>query len=110
MPSVFTRIINRQLPAKIFYEDDEVIVISDHRPQAPVHLLLIPKRESRDFYQTPPETLDMLNRTAKMIADKLGIANHFRIVINNGYGQEIDHVHYHFLSNRGADKLKYLES
>jgi histidine triad (HIT) family protein len=107
MSSVFTRIINRELPAKIFYENDEVIVIADHRPQAPVHLLLIPKAETVDFYRTPPETLAMLDRTAKLVAEKLGIEDHFQIRINNGLGQEIDHIHYHFISNRGADRLAF---
>lgn len=110
MVSVFTRIINRELPARIFYEDDQVIVFADHRPQAPVHLLLVPKKESRNFFETDYETLDLLNKTAKMVAEKLGIADHFQIRINNGLGQEIDHIHYHFLSNRGQDKLKFLKS
>ena len=53
--------------------------------------------------------LGLLNETVKVVADKLNIANHFRIVVNNGYGQEIDHIHYHFLSNRGADRLRFIE-
>ena len=110
MASIFTQIINRKRPAKIFYEDDEVIVIADHRPQAPVHLLLIPKKESLNFYETDYATLDLLNKTAKMVAEKLGISDHFQIRINNGLGQEIDHLHYHFLSNRGREKLKFLDT
>jgi len=106
--SVFERIIARELPAKIFYEDDEVIVIADHRPKDEVHLLLIPKTVTKNFYETPPEILAMLDRTAKMVADMLGLNNHFRIVINNGYGQEVDHLHYHFLSNRGKERLRWI--
>jgi histidine triad (HIT) family protein len=108
MPSIFTRIINRELPAKIFYEDDEVIVIADHRPKAAVHLLLIPKIETKNFHSTPPEILTMLDRTVKMVADRLEIADHFRVIINNGLGQEVDHLHYHFLSDRGAENLKFI--
>lgn len=107
MASVFTRIINRELPAKVFHETDEVIVIADHRPKDRVHLLIIPKTECRNFYETPPAVLTMLDETVKVVADKLGIHNHFRIVVNNGYGQEVDHIHYHFLSNRGAEKLVF---
>ena len=110
MTSIFTRIINRELPAKIFHEDDNVIVITDHRPQAPVHLLIIPKHETRNFYETPPETIAIMNRTARMIAEKLGITDHFRLIINNGLCQEIDHVHYHFISNRGAEKLEFTQT
>jgi histidine triad (HIT) family protein len=92
----------------MFYESDRVIVIADHRPKDVVHLLIIPKVEYSDFQSTPPEVLAELDATVKLVAEKLGIIGHYRIVINNGYGQEVDHVHYHFLSNRGADKLKFL--
>ena len=57
MATVFTRIVRRELPAKIFYETDEIIVIADHRPQWPVHLLIITKEEYPDFQRTPPEAL-----------------------------------------------------
>ncbi len=108
MASLFTKIINREIPAKIFHETDEVIVIADIRPKDDVHLLIIPKTETKNFYETPQVTLDLLNQTAKLVAEKLGISEHFRLQINNGYGQEIDHVHLHFLSNKGAEKLKFL--
>jgi histidine triad (HIT) family protein len=109
MASIFTRIIDRELPARIFYEDDEVIVIADHSPKAEVHLLIIPKAETTTFYDTPPETLAMMNRTARMIAEKLGVTGWFRLIINNGYCQEVDHVHFHFLSTRGAENLTWIE-
>jgi len=109
MPTVFERIINRQLPAKIFFEDDKVIVIADHYPRAPVHLLIIPKIVTKNFYETPLEILNMLNKYAKMVAEKLEIIDHFRVIINNGYCQEIDHIHYHFMSDRGAENLKFID-
>lgn len=109
MPSLFTRIINREIPARIFYETAEVIVIADINPKDRVHLLIIPKKEYQNFQTTPPAVLQMLNATAKIVAEKLGIADHFQLVTNNGYGQEIEHIHYHLLSNRGADKLSFLE-
>ncbi|HWR82776.1 MAG TPA: HIT domain-containing protein [Candidatus Deferrimicrobium sp.] len=110
MPTVYERIINRELPAKIFFEDEKVIVIADHRPRAPVHLLIIPKIMTTNFYDTPFETLDMLNRYAKLVAEKLGVTDHFRLIINNGFGQEVEHLHYHFLSDRGAGKLTFIET
>ncbi len=109
MESVFTRIIKREIPAKIFHEDDEVIVIADHRPKAPVHLLIIPKVVTKNFYESSTEILEMLNKKTKLVSEKLGISNHFRIIINNGYCQEIDHLHYHFISNRGADQLSWIK-
>ncbi len=109
MSSIFTKIINRELPSKIFYETETVIVISDIAPKHPVHLLIIPKEESKNFYETKTETLQMLNETAKIVADKLGIADHFKILINNGLGQEIPYLHFHFMSDKGMDKLIYVE-
>lgn len=109
MASIFTRIINRELPAKIFHEDQDCIIIADHRPKDRVHLLIIPKNETPSFFDTPPEILSMLNEKAKMVAKKLGLENHFRLQINNGYGQEVPHLHYHFMSNRGSERLTYIE-
>lgn len=105
MHDIFERIIKKEIPSKIFYEDDDVIVIQDIKPKAPVHLLLIPKKKTKNFYETPQETLSLLDATVKKVAKMLGIIDHFRIQVNNGLGQEIDHVHYHFLSDKGADKL-----
>jgi len=110
MPSIFTRIIKRELPAKVFYETEEVIVIADHRPQRPVHLLIVTKEEYPDFQRTPPEALQTCFETAKIIAEKLGIEDHYhQLAVNNGLGQEIDHFHVHFLSNRGMERLIFLE-
>lgn len=109
MASIFTRIINREIPASIFYESDDVIVIRDIRPKAPVHLLIVPKKDTANFYQTPADTLAILDRTVKLVAERLGIADHFRVQINNGWGQEVDHVHYHFMSDRGAERLELTE-
>jgi histidine triad (HIT) family protein len=108
MSCVFCRIINREIPARIFFETDQVLVIADHRPKDRVHLLVIPKQEYRNFYHTPPDVLDLMNQTVRTVVEKLGITDHFRLVINNGYGQEVDHVHYHILSDRGSDKLTWL--
>jgi len=108
MPSVFTRIIKREIPSKIFHETDSLIVIADHRPKDVVHLLIIPKTEYPNFQSTPPEVLAEMDAMVKLVAQRLGISDHYRVQINNGYGQEVDHVHYHFMSNRGAEKLKFL--
>jgi histidine triad (HIT) family protein len=102
MASIFTRIIKREIPATIVHETDSVIVIKDIHPKDAVHLLIIPKTEYKNFYETPPDVLADLCATAKVVAEKLGISNHFRLTVNNGYGQEVDHVHFHFLSNRGS--------
>jgi len=110
MATIFTRMIRREAPAKIFYETDQVIVIADHRPKAPVHLLIISKKEYPDFQHTPPEALRVCLETAKIVAEKLGIPDHYQLAINNGLGQEVPHFHIHFLSNEGMDKVKYVAS
>ena len=108
MPSIFTRIIKREVPSRIFHETDSIIVIADHRPKDVVHLLIIPKTGYPNFQSTPPEVLAEMNSSVKLVAEKLGLTDHYRILVNNGYGQEVDHVHFHFLSNRGGEKLKFL--
>ncbi len=109
MASLFTKIIKREIPAKIFHETDDVIVIADINPKAPVHLLVIPKTETKNFYLTPPDTLSMLNKTVLTVAEKLGLEDHFKVWIHNGFGQEIDHLHYHFHSDRGRERLRFIE-
>lgn len=108
MPSIFTQIINRKFPSKIFYETADVIVIEDINPRAKIHLLIIPKKETKNFFTTPLETLNLLNETVKKVAESLNLENRFRIQINNGFGQEIDHVHYHFLSDHNSINLKFI--
>ena len=109
MPSIFTRIINRELPAKIFYETDKVIVIQDIRPKAAVHLLIIPKAESKNFYETDQSVLSLLDDTVKTVAKKLGLEDRFRIQVNNGLGQEVDHIHYHFMSDQNGDRVTFIK-
>ena len=108
MSSIFTKIINRELPSKIFYETDNIIVIEDINPKANIHLLIIPKVETKNFYFTPAETLNLLNDTVKEIARMLKLEHRFRIQINNGFGQEVEHLHYHFMSDYKSDNLKFL--
>ncbi len=109
MQDIFEKIISREIPSKIFYEDDDVIVIQDINAKAPVHLLLIPKEKTKNFYKASLETLALMGRTVKKVAELLKVEDHFRILVNNGLGQEIDHLHYHFMSDRGMENLKFLD-
>ncbi|MFH2056700.1 MAG: HIT domain-containing protein [bacterium] len=103
MACVFCKIIAREEPAKVFYEDDEVIVFHDHRPSAPVHLLICPKEHYDNFRAAPPEVHTKLAATVQKIAEMLGEqGKNFRLIINNGsgWGQIVFHLHYHFLAGK----------
>ena len=106
MKTVFERIINRELPSKIEFEDDQCIVIHDLQPQAPVHLLIIPKRviprvgESVQGVDEP--LLGHLLTVSGMLAKKLNLERGFRLVINNGQDacETVPHMHIHMLAGR----------
>jgi histidine triad (HIT) family protein len=103
--TVFQRIIDHEIPAQIEYEDDQCIVIHDIQPQAPVHLLIIPKRiiaRADDATAADEAVLGHLLVTAGAVARKLGLANGYRLVINNGPDacESVPHLHVHMLARR----------
>lgn len=104
--SIFTRIIKRELPADIVYEDDEIIAIRDINPQAPTHVLIIPKVEIATVNDIRPEQAQLLGNmmlAAQKIAADEGIAEDgFRLVVNcNRHGcQEVFHLHMHLVGGR----------
>ncbi len=106
MNSLFQKIINREIPASIVFENDRIIAIRDINPQAPTHLLIIPKKlivNLLDAQQEDQQILGELLLASKEIATTLGIqADGYRIVINNGKdaGQEVPHMHLHLLAGR----------
>jgi histidine triad (HIT) family protein len=101
-PSIFTRIIDREIPADIVFENDAVIAISDINPQAPVHLLVIPKKPDyanvAELAEGDPALLAHLVEIAQQLADER-TNGEFRLVFNTGEsaGQTIFHVHAHIL-------------
>ena len=106
--TLFEKIINKEIPADILYEDDISIVIKDISPQAPTHLLIIPKKvipKLSDATQEDQEILGHLMLVAGRIADDLGLDETFRLVVNNGAkaGQSVFHLHLHLLSGRNLN-------
>ncbi|MBC7362533.1 MAG: histidine triad nucleotide-binding protein [Candidatus Aminicenantes bacterium] len=103
---IFCKIARKEIPAKIVYEDEEVIAFDDIRPQAPVHTLIIPKEHIPTLKETTDEQTGLLGRIlvkAKTIAALKGIdQSGFRIVLNTGpdSGQEVFHIHFHLLGGR----------
>ncbi len=105
MPTLFERIIAREIPAKIEHEDDHCIVIQDIAPAAPVHLLIIPKTVIPRVGEATPEQQAVLGHlllTAGTVARKLGLERGFRLVVNNGPDacETVPHLHVHLLGRR----------
>jgi histidine triad (HIT) family protein len=103
--TIFSKIINKQIPADIVHEDDLSLAFRDINPQAPVHILIIPKKpipKLNDAEIFDLELLGHLMLVANKIADKEGVADAFRLVLNNGAGagQEVFHMHLHLLAGR----------
>jgi histidine triad (HIT) family protein len=103
---LFCRIVNREIPAAIVYEDDRVLAFNDINPQAPSHVLVIPKRHVTSLNDLGPEDDALIGevvRRAATVASDRGLSNGgFRTVFNTGRdgGQTVSHVHLHLLGGR----------
>ena len=106
MSTIFTKIINREIPADIIYEDDEILAFNDINPQAPVHILIIPKKEIKtinDIHSKDTAIIGKLFLIAKKIAKQVNISEDgYRLVMNcNEYGgQSVYHIHLHLMGGR----------
>ena len=104
--TIFGKIIRREIPADIVYEDDDVLAFRDVTPQAPVHILIVPKRPLQNLLDAQPGDtllLGQLMSAAAHIAQTLGLdETGFRVVVNAGpdAGQSVDHLHLHLLGGR----------
>ena len=104
--TIFGKIIKKEIPAEIVYEDDEVLAFKDIAPQAPVHILIIPKKEiptSNDIADEDAPLIGKLFVVAKKLARDFGIADSgYRLVINcnKDAGQAVYHLHLHLLGGR----------
>ncbi|NEP06096.1 MAG: histidine triad nucleotide-binding protein [Okeania sp. SIO2G4] len=103
--TLFSKIIRREIPADIVYEDDMALAFKDINPQAPVHILVIPKKPIPKLADASPEDHSLMGHlllTAKRVAEQAGLENGYRVVINNGAeaGQTVFHLHLHILGGR----------
>jgi histidine triad (HIT) family protein len=104
--TLFQKIVAREIPAKIISEDDELIVFHDVNPQAPIHVLLVPKKPIPRLAEAAEEDGVLLGKLllkARQTAEALGISHTgFRVVINNGRdgGETVPHLHVHLLGGR----------
>ena len=105
MTTLFSKIIAREIPADIVYEDEHCLAFRDINPQAPTHVLLVPKQELprlADAGAADQAMLGHLLLAAGTVARQLGLADAFRLVVNNGAaaGQSVFHLHLHILAGR----------
>ena len=105
MPTIFEKIIKRELPSIVHYEDEEVICIDDKYPQAPVHLLVITKKVIPSIHELKPQDYHLLGKVfdvIKRMAIELGIEDSYRVITNHGSGagQTVPHLHFHVLAGR----------
>ncbi len=103
--TIFGKIIRREIPADIVHEDNLCLAFRDINPQAPVHILVIPKKPIPQLAAATPEdhaVLGHLLLVVTRVAEQAGLANGYRVVINNGAdaGQSVDHLHFHILGGR----------
>ncbi len=100
---VFCKIVNRELPAKVVYEDDRVMAFHDINPQAPIHILVIPKEHIptvNDLAKEHKELIGHIFTVIKRLAEEMGIADSgYRVLVNcnRDGGQEVYHLHFHLL-------------
>lgn len=103
--TIFGKIIRKEIPADIVYEDDLALAFKDITPQAPVHILVIPKKPIAQIEMAEESDRDLLGHlllTAKKVAQEAGLDEGYRLVINNGTdgGQTVFHLHIHILGGR----------
>jgi len=102
MDCIFCKIINKQEPADIIYEDEQFISFKDINPDAPVHLLIVPKQHISSVNDLKPEHIQLIGKlilTANKIAEQENISNGYKLRFNVGRkgGQLVDHLHLHLL-------------
>ncbi|CAI2310866.1 unnamed protein product [Caenorhabditis sp. 36 PRJEB53466] len=103
--TIFGKIIRKEIPAKIIYEDDEALAFHDVSPQAPVHFLVIPKRRINMLENAVDSDAALIGKlmiTASKVAKQLNLADGYRVVVNNGKdgAQSVFHLHLHILGGR----------
>ncbi len=105
MNTIFGKIINGELPAKKVFENDRILAIHDVHPIAPVHILIMPKKEIANLQALAESDLPLLNELMSIVqklAKEFGIEKGYRLLTNNGSdaGQTIFHLHFHLIGGR----------
>ena len=104
--TIFTRIIDGEIPGQFVYQDEDLVAIRDIHPAAPVHILVIPRKPIPSLADLEEEDQDIVGRcvmVASLIAKQEGLSNGYRLVVNCGAdaGQAVPHLHFHLIGGRG---------
>lgn len=105
MTTVFGKIISGEMPAEKVFENERILAIKDISPRAPVHLLIMPKKEIPDLQGVEKEDLDLIAemfQIVQQLAKEFHIADGYRLVVNNGVsaGQSVSHLHFHLIGGK----------
>lgn len=105
---LFCKIINKEIGSSIVYEDEDVLAINDINPQAPVHILLMPKKHIAnldDIQESDQGLLGYIQFRAREIARQVGLDGNFRLMTNCGWkaGQRVFHLHYHLMGGKDME-------
>ena len=105
--TIFSKIISGEIPCNKVYEDEQFLAFHDINPKAPIHILIIPKKEYKNFQEVDPAIMGDMTRFIQHVATLMGLdENGYRLITNNGGdgGQEVLHLHFHLL---GGAKLSW---
>ena len=100
MDCLFCKILSVEIPSDKVYEDDQIFAFRDIHPQAPVHVLLVPKKHMKNILECDDDTIQAVLRAAKCVAERENVAvNGFRLITNCGKhgAQSVEHLHFHLL-------------
>lgn len=105
MTTVFAKIITGELPCKKVFENDRILAIEDIAPAAPVHILIMPKKEILNLQAVKPEDLNLIAEivtVAQKLAEEFEITDGYRLLTNSGVeaGQTVFHLHFHLIGGR----------
>ena len=108
--SIFSRIIKGELPADKVFENERILAFKDIKPSAPIHILILPKKEIPDLQSVSAEDLPLIGEivsVAQTLAERFEIADGYRLLTNNGTlaGQTVFHLHFHLIGGRQLGPL-----
>jgi len=110
MSTIFSKIIKGQIPSDKVFENEKIIAFKDINPAAPIHILIVPKKEIPDLQSVTAEDLPLIGEVVKVaqeLAKKYNITDGYRLVVNNGAlaGQTIFHLHFHLIGGKTLGHL-----